>query len=526
VSALQTPVTLEKILRELPNQPGLSPKERLERAKLVLARREGWSTLPTNGDLLKTVSGPERDQLAEQFRLKPTRTLSGVSVVAVMTSPWRCPHGKCTYCPGGPEFGTPQSYTGEEPSAMRAAQFSYDPFRITRHRLESLEAIGHPVSKVEVILMGGTYTSRPLEWQETTIRRVFEALNGVDSPTLNEAHERNERAPRRCVGLTVETRPDQATPEQLRRLVEWGVTRVEFGVESLRDPVLEHVHRAHHVQDVVEATHVAREMGLKIGYHMMPGLPGMDMSRDVEDFHRLFQDDTFRPDMLKIYPCLVLRGTGLYEEWKSGRYAPYDDETAAETLARIKVELPRYVRIQRVQRDIPARLIVAGVRKSNLRQLALRRLESRGLKCPCLRCREAGRSRRIRDLADLKLVRQEYPASGGREIFLSWEDPDTEALAGYLRVRIPAGDVPGGVRDPVIREVKVLGTEVPVQSPASGSNAVQHRGLGRGLIREAEEEARAMGASRIFVISAVGTREYYRGLGFERDGPWMSKALR
>jgi elongator complex protein 3 len=452
---------------------------------------------------------------------KPTRSLSGVSVVAVMTSPSPCPHGRCSYCPGGPEFGTPQSYTGEEPSGLRGAQFGYDSYKIVEHRLATLAEIGHPTSKVEVILMGGTYTSRPLQWQESTIRRCFDALNGKDSATLAEAQKVNESASSRCVGLTVETRPDQASSETLRHLVSCGVTRIEFGVEALNDSVLDHVHRGHGVTAVVEATRRARDLGLKVVYHMMPGLPGMDEKKDIEDFGRLFSDENFRPDMLKIYPCLVVRGTPLYEEWKRGLYKPYDSETAARLLATIKESLPRYVRIQRVQRDIPARLIVDGVRKGNLRQLALAILASRGKRCPCLRCRELGRNYTPKDLEAIELKRQEYRAGGGNEVFLSLEDKGTDALAGYVRLRFPSKDGTG-LSEPVIRELKVLGVEVPVGEAAKGVTEVQHRGFGQRLVRAAMDEAAQSGASKLYVLSAVGTRGYYAKIGFSMDGPWMS----
>jgi elongator complex protein 3 len=404
---------------------------------------------------------------------------------------------------------------------LRGAQFGYDSYKIVEHRLATLAEIGHPTSKVEVILMGGTYTSRPAGWQETTIRRCFDALNKKDSTSLLEAQKTNESAESRCVGLTVETRPDQASSETLRNLVSWGVTRIEFGVEALNDDVLDHVHRGHGVSAVVDATRRARDLGLKVVYHMMPGLPGMDEKKDVDDFARLFSDEDFRPDMLKIYPCLVVRGTPLYDEWKKGLYKPYDSETAARLLATVKESLPRYVRIQRVQRDIPARLIVDGVRKGNLRQLALAILASRGKRCPCLRCRELGRNFTPKNLDRIELKRQEYHAGGGREVFLSLEDGDTDALAGYVRLRFPSKGGTG-MAEPVIRELKVLGVEVPVGGFAEGVTQVQHRGFGQRLVRAAMEEATASGASKLFVLSAVGTRAYYAKMGFKTDGPWMA----
>lgn len=453
---------------------------------------------------------------------KPTRTLSGVAIVAVMTSPARCPHGRCTYCPGGLEARSPQAYTGEEPSALRGAQFGYDARAITEHRLRSLESVGHSTSKVEVIVMGGTFPARPWAYQEQVIRGVYDGLNGVRSATLGDAQNRNESADHRLVGLTVETRPDQCGPEILGPLVQAGVTRIEFGVECLRDRVLEQVGRAHSVADVARATRSSRDHGLKVGYHLMPGLPGMDPDRDAEDFERLFRDPAFRPDFLKIYPTLVLPGTLLHQEWVEGRYAPYDTATAAGLLSRIKARLPPWVRIQRIQRDIPARLIAAGVRSGNLRQLALARLAQEGGRCRCLRCREVGRRATPRP-DTLLLTRQSYEAGGGREEFLAFEDPETDAVGGFLRLRLPTGE--GGPREPVIRELKVLGPEIPVGSSPRSGLEMQHRGFGKRLVAEAEQLARDSGARSIRVTSGVGTREYYARLGFVRDGPNQVKPL-
>jgi elongator complex protein 3 len=467
-------------------------------------------------------SPEERRQRGLGVARKPTRTLSGVAIVAVMTSPARCPHGRCTYCPGGIEARSPQAYTGEEPAALRGAQFGYDARAITAHRLDTLESVGHPTSKVEVILMGGTFPARPWAYQESVLRGVYDGLNGTPSATIEEAQRRNESGAHRLVGLTVETRPDRCDPATLLRLLDAGVTRVELGVECLRDPVLAQVGRAHTVEEVVHATRTARDAGLKVGYHLMPGLPGMDPARDEEDFVRLFNDPGFRPDFLKIYPTLVLPGTPLHADWVAGRYAPYDARTAADLLARVKARLPPWVRIQRIQRDIPARLIAAGVRSGNLRQLALRRLAEMGGRCRCLRCREAGR------LAtpppdSYELTRRSYEAGGGREEFLSFEDPASDALAGFLRLRFPASEVVGF--EPVIRELKVLGAAIPVGSAPLHAGELQHRGFGQRLLRAAEELACDAGANRIRVTSGVGTREYYARLGYLRDGPNQVREL-
>jgi elongator complex protein 3 len=455
---------------------------------------------------------------------KPTRTLSGVAVVAVMTAPAACPHGRCSYCPGGVEFASPQSYTGEEPSALRGAQFGYDSREIVTHRLEALEEIGHPTSKVEVIVMGGTFPARPIRYQETVFQGIYDGLNGTRSNGLEEAQRSNEEGARRLVGLTVETRPDWCDARVLPRLLGAGVTRVELGVECLRDEVLSAVGRAHATDEVFHATREARDRGLKIGYHMMLGLPGMDPAKDEADFLRLFDDPRLCPDFLKIYPTLVLPGTGLFEAWKRGEYRPYDTETAVALLARLKARVPPWVRIQRIQRDIPVRLLADGVRAANIRQLAQARLAESGRRCECLRCREVGRRGRPPAEA-FGLVERRYPAGDGTEIFLSMEEPESRTVAGFLRLRLPSTRTPGGLDAPVIRELKVLGAEVPVGQPAEGGVEYQHRGFGSSLVGEAEARARAVGAERIFVCSAVGTRGYYRKLGFEPSGPHMAKRL-
>jgi elongator complex protein 3 len=500
----------------------LSPAER-NRAKLRYAKAAGVA-VPSNVAFAGQLTGEARASWDRGGALrKPTRTLSGVAVVAVMTAPAACPHGRCTYCPGGLERGTPQSYTGEEPSALRGAQFQWDARAITEHRLAALAATGHPTSKVEVIVMGGTFPARPQSYQETVFRGVFDGLNGSSSASLADAQRQNEQADHRCVSLTVETRPDWCGPKVVPWLLDAGVTRVELGVECLTDPVLEAVNRAHRSTDVADATRAARNSGLKVAYHWMLGLPGMDPERDAADFARLFDDPSYRPDMLKIYPTLVIPGTDLYADWQAGRYVPYDTETAAALLARLKERLPRWVRIQRIQRDIPARLIAAGVRAGNLREVALAKLAERGRRCPCLRCREPSR-RATPDPDRFVPWETKYDAAGGVEWFLSLEDPETETVGGFLRLRIPPADPEGGLDGPVIRELKVLGPETPVGgTPAPGT--YQHRGFGRSLLARAEEVARSSGARRLYVTSAVGTREYYRALGFSPAGAHFAKPL-
>ncbi len=491
-----------------------TPFPRIVKDGRVISRVEWLDSLPPE----------ERGRFDGAIRRKPSRTLSGVAIVAVMTAPAACPHGRCTYCPGGVEAGSPQSYTGEEPSALRGAQFGWDARRITEHRIEVLTRTGHPTSKVEAIVMGGTFPARPKAYRDTVVRGILDGLNGRMSSSLIEAQRANETAEHRLVGLTVETRPDHCDGAILPDLLDAGVTRVEVGVECLTEEVLARTGRAHGTEDVARASREVRDRGLKLGYHLMLGLPGMDPARDLADLRRVFAEEEYRPDMVKIYPTLVIPGTELFEEWTAGRYVPYDDATAAELLARIKAELPPWVRVQRIQRDIPARLIAAGVRASNLRQLAQRRLAELGGRCRCLRCREVGRGKTPPTDAFDALERR-YRASGGEELFLSLEDPASDAVAGFLRLRFPSNATAGGLTAPVIRELKVLGPEVPVGSTGAEGLAYQHRGFGRALVERAEAAARAAGADRILVMSAIGTRPYYRRLGYSADGPHMAKRL-
>jgi len=500
-----------------------SPEE-LHRAKLARLKATPGARVPSNVDWLRSLPPEESARYDGAILRRPSRSLSGVAVVAVMTAPARCPHGTCTYCPGGVENSSPQSYTGEEPSALRGAQFHWDSAAIARHRIETLEATGHPTSKVEVIVMGGTFPSRPRSYQEEVLRGIYDGLNGAPSTSLSDAQVRNEQAAHRMVGLTVETRPDWCDGRVLPFLLDAGVTRVELGVECLRDEVLAAVGRAHGTHEVATATREARDRGLKVGYHLMLGLPGMDPARDLEDFRTLFSSPEYAPDFLKIYPTLVIPGTGLYQEWNAGRYTPYDTPTAARLIASMKRILPPWVRIQRIQRDIPSRIIAAGVRSSNLRQLALAELAATGERCRCLRCREAGR-RASPPAERFELTRVEYPAADGREVFFSLDDPESETMAGFLRLRYPSDRTPGGLPGPVIRELKVVGREVAVGRSPTGSDGYQHRGFGGRLLEAAESEARTEGFRELFVTSAVGTREYYRARGYGPAGAHLAKPL-
>jgi elongator complex protein 3 len=490
-------------------------KEQLQRCKVKLAGEYGLLAVPRNSETLALVPHEDLPRVREILRRKPVRTLSGVAVLAVMTSPSPCPHGRCTYCPGGVDNGSPQSYTGQEPAARRAAYNEFDPHRQVLSRLEQLRSIGHDTDKVDLIIMGGTFTSRPGEYREWFVRRCFDACNGQDSAGLEEAHLLNEGAAHRVIGLTVETRPDSLTPEMTGECMRLGATRVEMGVQILDDEILRSVNRGHGVQEVVQATQVAKDLGLKVCYHVMPGLPGSSPEKDVRSFRQMFEDPRFRPDMIKIYPTLVVQGTRLYEDWVRGDYRPYGTEEAVRVIAEMKALVPEWVRIQRIQRDIPVPLVEAGVDKGHLRELVRERMRARGERCRCIRCREVGlRGRaeyRPEELMERRIV---YEASGGREEFLSLVLED-DSLAGYARLRMPCGDAA------LVRELKVFGRLARLGEEGEW----QHRGIGRRLLRWAESRASGEGYADLKVTSGVGARGYYASLGYRKDLPYMSKRL-
>lgn len=492
----------------------------LEAMKKAAASTLGLSSLPSNADILGSALPQERERLKMLIR-KPTRTLSGVAVIAAMTSPARCPHGICIPCPGGICNTSPQSYTGREPAAMRAAQHNYDPYDQVMARLGQLNEIGHPLDKAELIIMGGTITSRPLGYQHWFVKRCLMAMNDYPQAkkakwkSFSEVANENESAYVRNIGTTFETRPDWCKPEQIARMLHLGGTKVELGVQSIRDDLLTAMKRGHCVEDVVIANESLREAGLKVGFHMMPGLPGSNPEMDIEVFRELFENPHFRPDYLKIYPTLVVEGTELYEMYLRGEYKPLEDDDAADLASRVKALLPRYVRLQRVQRDIPAHLIVAGAKKSNLRQIAGNRLKERGQRCNCIRCREAG----LRGVTggsneQIELRQESYEACGCEEHFLSFEG-DNESLVGFLRLRL--GDAAR------VRELHIYGPLVPIGTRKDGW---QHRGYGARLVQIAESIASEKGYKSIEITSGIGARGYYRRMGYVLKEPYMAKSLR
>ncbi len=504
---------------------GRLTRDDVERLKMEVARRRSLQRVPSNSEVAALLDDGLRRMLAP----RPTRRLSGIVTVSVAAKPHDCPpKARCIYCPGGAAAGTPKSYTEESPAVIQASRLGYDPRAQVVERLSVLERLGHPTSKVECIVVGGTFPYYPKEYQLEFIKGIFEGLNGRSASSLEEAMLANETSEHRCVGLTVETRPDYCAEEHVDLMLSYGVTRVEIGVQALDENVLRRVGRGHGLQEVARAIRVAKDAGLKVGVHMMPCLPGRTREDDLRDVERLFEEEQYRPDMLKIYPTLVIRGTPLHLMYQKGLYRPCTEEEVLELLVRALSKLPPWVRVMRVQRELPPSSVVAGPRMTGLRHLALLEMARRGLRCTEIRCREVGR-RGIRpsEAERFRLVRRDYAASGGLESFLSFED-DEGRLAGFLRLRRPSPlahrPEVAGRAVALVRELRVYGPEVDVGR--HDGEGWQHRGIGRALMAEAERIASdEWGAEEVLVTSAVGTREYYRKLGYARKGPYMAKVV-
>jgi elongator complex protein 3 len=579
---------------------------------------------------------PITSQYKKLLRKKPVKTQSGIAVITVMPMPYDCPHGKCIYCPGGKEYDTPLSYIGTEPSTKFAQRVKYDSYEQVRYKIMQLMEGGHEVSKAELVIVGGTFPFYPKDYQIYFIKRCYDALNSIkrmdiDSPiqshfkyssksdenmilstesslekstfgaksnslllSLNKAKEQNETAFVRCVGLTIETKPDYCKMDHINLMLELGTTRIELGVQSLNDTVFKLINRGHTIQDVYRAFYEARNSGYKIGAHMMPGLPGSSYEHDLNDSKILFEDERLKPDMLKIYPTLVVRNTGLYKLYKEQKYKSYSTTELVELLVEIKKIIPPWVRIMRIQREIEAPDIISGPKIGNIRQLVLEELKRQGVKCKCIRCREIGLNEKKVEFSkdDIRLFRTEYNASKGKEIFLSFELKDRMLLLGFLRLRMMSDPLRKELQteldtvsrskyndttdlkvesftSAIVRELHVYGTVAKVgeqvakrqpvsintksgimfmngdnnsdriqskfNPPASDGDGglapnnqvkYQHQGLGRGLLAEAERICREeYGLKKISVISAVGTRDYYRKFGYTNNGPYVTKLL-
>ena len=439
-----------------------------------------------------------------------------------MTQPAPCP-GRCVYCPTF--SATPQSYTPESPAVIRARTAGYNPLRQIEIRLKTLSEMGHPTDKVELIIMGGTFLATTEDYQYAVIKDCYDALNGTTSVTLGSAQEMNETAAQRGVGLCIETRPDVCGTAEVRRMLNFGATRVELGVQTLDDAIYQKVERGHTVADVVQATRLLKRYGFKVYYHWMPGLPGSTPGHDLVLAERLFNNPDFRPDGLKLYPTVVVEGSRMEEWYRSGDYCPYPDQVMISLMADIKSIVPGYVRIARVLRDIPSRFIVAGLRES-VREKVQEHMTRRGQTCDCIRCREYGHRLKVGwEVGEPKLKRLDYAGSSGHEIFLSFEDAN-RTLFGLLRLRIESEppEIFGRGELALVRELHIFGPELALGVRHNG--APQHRGLGRLLLAEAERIASdEFKTKEIAILSGVGARRYYGEQGYTLHAGYMVKDL-
>lgn len=551
----------------------ITTRRELEVEKRQLCRDRKLKKFMSNSVILEHASLEERKIVSNLLKKKPTRTISGVAIVAVMCHPHQCPHGRCFYCPESDI--APPSYTGEEPAALRGRMFKFHPYVQCYNRLKQLNKVGHPIDKVELIIMGGTFPSKDLCYQEWFVSQclkamsdfgiILENINVIDDidsvkkedllkfppysnnelktyppndyVLIEDIQRINENSKVRCIGMTFETRPDYCKEEHVDRMLKMGVTRVELGVQTIYNHIYEKIKRGHTVDDVIEANRILRDSGVKVAMHMMPGLfplarevPQEEQcpEKDLEMFKSIFKDENFKPDMLKIYPCLVTEGSELHKLWQKKQYRPYTDDEAVDLIVEIKKILPKWVRTMRIQRDIPSTLIEAGVKKSNLGELVYNRLEEEKINCNCIRCREIGHKKTQENytLDDYRLFEENYIATEGIEHFLSIEDENEETLAGFLRLRLPSEKAHRGEitqNTSIVRELHVYGNMMKIGQ--KGQNIGQHTGFGERLLKRAEEISLDNNKEEILIISGIGARNYYRKFGYERKGPYMAKKL-
>jgi len=543
----------------------LKDKKDIIKLRDALAKKHKPKRLPSFIDILIHAPQNKIKLLKPRLLTKPVRTISGVAPLAIMTKPISCPHGKCIYCPGGPNstFGNvPQSYTGGEPATMRAIRNNFDPYLQIFNRLEQYVLLGHNFEKIELIIMGGTFPSFPKKYQEEFIKFTFKALNDFSGLFFNKNGElnytkfkdvyelptenfsdkertlriqkkllklkgkttlikeqiKNETAKVRCVALCIETKPDWGLLDHGNHMLKLGTTRIELGVQSVYEDVIKKVNRGHTVKDTKDSIRILKDLGFKVAIHYMPGLPLTSKKRDLEGMISLFKNPDFKPDMLKIYPTMVSKGTILYKEYKEGKFKPLSIKDAAELLVKFKKHVPKYCRIMRIQRDIPTKQWVAGVEMTNFRQYLFQKYD---VKCNCIRCREP-MGKEI-DWKKVKIKTQRYKASKGTEFFISAEDTKNDLLVGFIRMRFPSESLRKEItkKSALIRELHVYGTSLGLKK----SGTVQHKGYGKKLMKIAEEIAKKEGKDKVVVISGVGVREYYYKLGYKKEGPYVIKKI-
>jgi len=468
-----------------------------------------------------------QENLEKILQTRKVRTLSGVAVVTVLTKPYPCP-GQCIYCPNVPTM--PKSYIKTEPAAARALRLKFSPYKQAQLRIKALQLNGHPTDKIELIVKGGTWSSYPIKYREEFIKKCFDGANNTKSKTLEEAQIKNQTTKNRIIGLTLETRPDWINAKEIAHLRQLGCTRLELGVQTLDNKVSRFILRGHGQAEVAKATKLLRDTGFKVDYHIMPGLPTATTKSDLDNFKLLFSDYRFRPDMIKIYPCSVIPNTGLYKLWRAGKYKPLEAKELIKLLIKMKIEIPYYVRLSRVIRDIPGNEIAAGSEVTNLREFIQSEMNKLGLKCKCIRCREIGRSKKNITKLKQKLFITKYKASEGTEYFLSIEDTKRNTIFAFLRLYLPKNQdkeliklLPIIKNSAFVRELHTYGHLVPVAKKEK--NASQHIGMGKKLMAEAEKIAKKAGFNKISAISGVGVRDYYKKLNYRLNDTYMVKKI-
>ncbi len=481
--------------------------------------------------LLKNGKIKQNPTLEKLLTKRAIRTLSGVSIITVLTKSYPCP-GKCVYCPD--EKNMPKSYISDEPAAARAFQLHFDPFEQVVRRIDALQKNGHPTDKIELIVKGGTWNAYPLQYQYWFIVRCFQAANAsrklkTESKKLDILkkqliieQKKNEKAKHRIIGITLETRPDFINEKTVWQMREQGCTRVELGAQTIDDKILKTIQRGHGSLEIKNAMRLLKLYGFKVDLHLMPQLPGSTPGKDLKMMLEIFDDPDYRPDMIKIYPCTVVKNSELYTWLKKGKYKPYSDKKLLETLIAVKTKIPRYVRISRLIRDIPSHHIEAGNKMTNLRQVIQMEMKKRGLKCNCLRCREIGHvdSRKLKvESLKPKLFIDKYEASGGKEYFLSFEDKNRNVVFAFCRLRLDKN----GLFPAFIRELHTYGQSLELKTKNKKDS--QHKGFGKQMVAMAEKICQDNDINTLAVISGVGVKGYYKKLGFKEKETYLVKKL-
>lgn len=545
----------EKIVLEIARQ---NPDSTLRFSRLRSSVCGKFKTnQPSNRDLflsyqkLLKEKRMKKNELLEKFLKKSEiRTMSGVAIITSLTKPYPCP-GQCVYCPKQAKM--PKSYLASEPAAARALTLDFDPYEQMWKRVETLQQNGHPTDKIEFIIKGGSWQAYPLSYQFWFILRSIQAANdfpsrkrssmsvkedfstGILLKNLIKEQKKNESAKCRVIGLTTETRPDMISAETAKQMRDQGVTRVEIGAQATDDEILAKIGRGHTLEQTKNALLLLRQAGFKTDVHFMPDLPGSNPEKDVQMYKKLFSDPGLKPDMVKIYPCTVIESAPLFELFKKGKYRPYEEKELFEAILEMKKNTPRYCRISRLVRDIPAPEIRGGNSITNLRENLQKEMKKRGEKCLCIRCREIGRATAEAKKIKPKIFLEKYDTLGGEEIFLSFEDPKRETIFGFLRLRLPDKKsdneqiaklrklLPQISDCAFVRELHVYGQMIEIGKKKK--NAAQHQGLGRRLLLKAETIARQKGFKKLAVISGVGVRGYYRSCGYRLSGGYMVKKI-